>query len=141
MHRHFPNREALLLAVYRHDAEAVNEAAPELLAAHPPLEALRRWLDRLAAYRRNKHGAAQAIEAATSADLTGEYYERRSDAVALLLDAGRATGELRPDVDAEEVLLLVGFRWRIDGHDRETRTTHLIDLVLDGLRRDPGDAG
>ena len=48
MYRHFPNREALLLAVYRQDVQAVIDAAPALLAAHPPAEALRQWFGRLA---------------------------------------------------------------------------------------------
>jgi AcrR family transcriptional regulator len=36
MYRHFPSREALLLAVYRRDVQAVIDAAPALLAAYPP---------------------------------------------------------------------------------------------------------
>src|ERR1700744_72945 len=59
MYRHFPNREALLLAVYRQDVQAVIDAAPALLAAHPPAEALRQWFGRLASYGRVKHGGGQ----------------------------------------------------------------------------------
>jgi len=134
MYRHFPNREALLLAVYRHDVQAVIDAAPALLAAHPPSEALRLWFDRLASYGRIKHGVAQAVEAATRADLSGEYYDQMIAAITLLLDAGKLEGTVRPDVNAEEVLLLVGFLWRTDNPDWEVRTRHLLTLVLDGLR-------
>ncbi|HEY0717098.1 MAG TPA: TetR/AcrR family transcriptional regulator [Streptosporangiaceae bacterium] len=134
MYRHFPNREALLLAVYRQDVQAVIDAAPALLADHPPAEALRRWLGRLASYGRIKHGVAQAVEAATRADLSSAYYRPVTDAITLLLEAGQATGQLRPDIDADEVLLLVGFLWRIDNDDWERRTTHLLDVVMDGLR-------
>ena len=45
-YRHFPNREALLLAVYRQDVQTVIDAAPALLADYPPAEALRRWFGR-----------------------------------------------------------------------------------------------
>ncbi len=134
MYRHFPNREALLLAVYREDVRVVIDIAPALLAEHPPVRALRLWFDRLAAYGRIKHGVSAAVEAATRADLAGEYYGQVIDAITLLLDAGKATGDLRPDIDADEVLLLVGFLWRLPGQDWETRSAHLLDVVMAGLR-------
>ena len=138
MYRHFPNREALLLAVYRQDVQAVIDAAPALLAAHPPAEALRRWFGRLASYGRIKHGVAEAVQAATRADLSSAYYGPVTDAITLLLGAGQAAGEIRPDVDADEVLLLVGFLWRLDNDGWEKRAAHLLDLVMDGLRPAPG---
>jgi AcrR family transcriptional regulator len=137
MYRHFPTREALLLAVYHEDVRAVIDTAPTLLAAHPPVTALRLWFDRLASYGRIKHGVAQAVEAATRADLSSEYYDQVIAAITLLLDVGKQAGELRPDIDAEEVLLLVGFRWRIDNTDWEPRSRHLLTLVMDSLRAGP----
>jgi AcrR family transcriptional regulator len=135
LYRHFPSREALLIAVYRHDLDELVDAAPVLLREHMPEEALRRWFERLAAYGRIKHGVAQAVEAATRADLSGAYYEPVCGAITSLLDAGKAAGALREDVDAEDVLLLVGFLWRHDfGAEREVRTRHLLSVVLDGLR-------
>jgi len=57
-------------------------------------------------------------------------------AITLLLDAGKDSGTIRPDVDADEVLLLVGFLWRIDADtDWEARSRHMVSLVMDGLRR------
>jgi AcrR family transcriptional regulator len=135
MYRHFPNREALLLAVYRHDVQSVIDAAPALLAANPPFEALRLWFDRLASYGRIKHGVADAVEAATRAELSNEYYDQVVAAITLLLDAGKTADAVRSDVDADEVLLLVGFLWRIDNPDWEARSRHMLDLVMDGLRR------
>src|ERR1700744_2203383 len=43
LYRHFPNREALVFAVYQDDVEKVSARAPGLLAEHPPVEALRSW--------------------------------------------------------------------------------------------------
>ncbi|MEV7092627.1 TetR/AcrR family transcriptional regulator [Amycolatopsis sp. NPDC051045] len=135
LYRHFPSREALLIAVYRHDLDELLDAAPALLGEHAPDEALRRWFARLAAYGRIKHGVAQAVEAATRADLSGAYYGPVIEAITLLLDAGKAAGALREDVDGEDVLQLVGFLWRADfGADREARTRHLLALVMDGLK-------
>jgi AcrR family transcriptional regulator len=136
LYRHFPSREALLLAVYRHDVGELIDAAPALLADHSPAEALWRWFERLASYGRIKHGVGEAVEAATRADLSGEYYGPVIEAITLLLDAGKRAGEIRPDVDAEDVLQLVGFLWRADfGADRAARTRHLLTLVMDGLKR------
>lgn len=134
MYRHFPNRQALLLAVYRRDVEAVIESASALLAQHPPTEALRVWLDRLASYSRIKHGVAQAVEAATRADLSGTYYDRVAGAITLLLDAGKAAGEVRADIDADDLLLLVSFLWGLDDPSFRARSQRLLATVMDGLR-------
>lgn len=138
LYRHFPNREALVLAVYRHDVRELVDAAPALLAAHPPFEALRLWFDRLAYHGRIKHGLAGALHAVTRAELANEHYGPVLGAIALLLHACQEAGAVRPDIDAEEVLLLVGFLWRIDlDADWEARSRHLLDLVMDSLRRQP----
>src|SRR3954468_12890029 len=66
LYRHFPNREALVLAVYRPHVQQRADSAPALLGEHPPLDALRLWFDRLAYYGRIKHGLADVLHAATS---------------------------------------------------------------------------
>src|SRR5260370_5217150 len=66
LYRHFPNRESLVLAVYRYDVQQLVDSAPALLKQHQPLEALRLWFDRLAYYGRIKHGLADVLHAATS---------------------------------------------------------------------------
>jgi AcrR family transcriptional regulator len=138
LYRHFPTREALVLAVHRHDVRELVDAAPALLDAHPPFDALRLWFDRLASYGRIKHGLAGALHTVTRAELADEGYGPVIGAITLLLDAGKEQGAMRPDVDAEEVLLLVGFLWRIDlDSDWETRSHHMLDLVMDALRRQP----
>lgn len=138
LYRHFPSREALVLAVHRHDVQALVDAAPALLAAHPPFAALRLWCDRLAAYGRIKHGLAGALHTVMRAELADEGYGPVLGAITLLLNACKEAGVTRPDVDAEEVLLLVGFLWRIEpDRDWEARARHLLDLVMDGLRRQP----
>ncbi|GLY16304.1 TetR/AcrR family transcriptional regulator [Kineosporia rhizophila] len=134
LYRHFPTREALLVAVYRVDLRELLDSGPGLLEKYPPDQALRHWLDRLAAYGRIKHGAAAAVRAATRADLSAEYYAETLTTIGTLLHAGQEQGLLRADVDAQDVLLLVGFLWRVPNEDWEARTAHLLDLVMDGLR-------
>ncbi|WP_406148887.1 TetR/AcrR family transcriptional regulator [Streptomyces sp. NBC_01012] len=134
MYRHFANREALLVAVYREDVEALIDAAPALLAEHEPLDALRLWFDRLAAYGRIKRGASLAVEAATRADLGNAYHAPVIGALDRLLTACKEAGELRPDADADEVLLLVSFLWKAGGSDWQERAARMLTIVIDGLR-------
>ena len=38
LYRHFPTREDLILAVYRHDVQKLVDSVDEVLATHPPNE-------------------------------------------------------------------------------------------------------
>ena len=138
LYRHFATREALVMAVHRRDVQELVDSAPALLAGHAPIEALRLWFDRLASYGRIKHGLAGAIHAVMRARLADEGYGPVVGAITLLLDACKEAGSVRPDLDAEEVLLLVGFLWRIDPDpDWEARSARMLDLAMAGLRREP----
>src|SRR6267143_4534968 len=44
LYRHFPTREALYEAVYRHEVEQLGELAEKLKGEASPVEALRLWL-------------------------------------------------------------------------------------------------
>jgi AcrR family transcriptional regulator len=134
LYRHFPTREDLLAEVYRHDVDELVAAAPALLAEHDPLNALALWFDRVADYARVKRGVFAAVEVAVWRDLSAHSLGPIGDAVTTLLDAGKAVGTIRPDVDARDVILLIGYLSRLDEAEWDTRARHLLDLVLDGLR-------
>jgi AcrR family transcriptional regulator len=135
LYRHFPTREALVLGVYRKEIQQLVDLAPALIAKHPPLAALRLWFDRLAHYGRIKHGLADVLHAAMSDGVLGETYGPMVGAIGRLLRACEASGDIRAGVDAEDVLLLLGFLWRIaPGSIGETRAARLLDLVIDGLQ-------
>src|SRR6201997_5400778 len=63
LYRHFPNREALVEAIYRTELAEVAGAAAELLKRHPPRAALRRWMDRYAGFVAAKRGMAESLRA------------------------------------------------------------------------------
>ncbi|MFD5141685.1 TetR/AcrR family transcriptional regulator [Streptomyces sp. NPDC058401] len=135
LYRHFPTREDLIVAVYLHEVEQLAAYAPALLEDHPPLEALRLWLDRLAHYGRIKHGLTDVLHALTDERLAGENYRLVIGAVITLLDAAKAAGVVRADADPDDLLLMLGFLWRVGpGPEGEARAGRLIDLVIDGLR-------
>ncbi|WP_437082765.1 TetR/AcrR family transcriptional regulator [Streptomyces sp. enrichment culture] len=135
LYRHFPSREALLSAVCREEVEALVAAAPDLLARHEPLGALRLWFEHLMAYGRSGHVAALAVEAATRADRGGRDRPPATAALDLLLSAGKEARQVRPDAEADEVLLLGACLWQTGGGpaSRE-RCRRMLTLILDGLR-------
>ncbi len=142
LYRHFPNREALVLAVYRYDVQKLADSAAELLTAHEPLRALRLWFDRLSYYGKIKHGLADVLHAATREDLTKETYGPVIGAVTLLLTACVSDGSIRPGIDPDDVLLLLGFLWRIDpGSDADARAARLLDLIVAGLEAGGAEPG
>ncbi|MGW4651023.1 TetR/AcrR family transcriptional regulator [Kitasatospora sp. NPDC004289] len=135
LYRHYATREALVLEVYRQDVTELVSLAGELSDRQEPWPALRSWFDRLAEFGRVKHGMAGALDAATRSDLSAEHYQPVVDAIERLLAACREAGEVRPDVDAADVLLLVGFLWRVDWTDApDGRAQRLLGIALDGLR-------
>ncbi|MFI6786719.1 TetR/AcrR family transcriptional regulator [Nonomuraea sp. NPDC050383] len=138
LYRHFPTRESLLAEVYREDVDELVAAAPALLAEHEPLAALARWFDRVADYAQVKREVFAAVEAAVWQDLSAHSLGPIGAALTELLDAGKAAGTIRPDVDARDVILLIGYLTRLESDEWDARARHLLHIVLDGLRR-PGE--
>jgi AcrR family transcriptional regulator len=135
LYRHFPSREALVLALYRHEIQQLVGLAPALAAQHPPLTALRLWFERLAHYGRIKRGLAHVLHAAMNDGVLRETYGPMVGAIDLLLRACEASGSIRKGVNAEDVLLLMGFLWRIEpGREGEARAKRLLGLVMNGLQ-------
>jgi AcrR family transcriptional regulator len=137
LYRHFPSREALVLAVYRHEVEQVVEAAPRLLKTRPPIDALREWMDRFADYGMTKAGLAGALSAAINANqgLAVDSYGPISNAISMLLEANEKAGTIRAGLNPDDVLLMMSFLWRIDPKsDWRPRAGKLLDLLMDGLR-------
>jgi len=142
LYRHFPTREALVLEVYRHEVHQLADLAPALLATHEPIDALRAWMDQLARYGMTKAGLADTLNAAgTSHDaLAAESYGPVIGALSLLLQTNEDAGTIRVGLDPDDVLLILGFLWRIDPKtDWAARAARLLDVIIDGLRADtPG---
>jgi AcrR family transcriptional regulator len=135
LYRHFPTREALLVEVYRQEVDDLVELAPRLLETAEPVDALAGWFDRVAEYARVKRGVLAAVEASVWRELTNHSLGPIGDAITVLLDAGRAAGQLRDDVDAGDVIVLIGYLSRLDEADWDRRARRPLHIVLDGLRR------
>jgi AcrR family transcriptional regulator len=136
-YRNFPNREALVLEVYRYEVQQVADTACQLLDTRAPDQALREWMDRLAQYAMAKAGLADAMRKATSTQgtLAGVGHGPVTSAVMLLLKANEEAGTIRPGLTPDDFLLAIAGLWQIDPHgDWQARAGRLLDLVMDGLR-------
>ncbi|MEU3983356.1 TetR/AcrR family transcriptional regulator [Streptomyces sp. NPDC026672] len=135
LYRNFPNREALVLEVFRSEMHKMGDLASELLATEPPVEALRLWFQRLASYIMIKRGLGDALTTARHDAVTSETYGPVTEAIGELLRAGEADGSIRPGLDPYDVLLMMGCTWRVaPGADGREQARRLLDLALDALR-------
>ncbi len=135
LYRHFPNREALVEAVYRAELAEVAGAAEQLLRRHPPKVALRRWMDRYAGFVAAKRGMAESLHAMfdSGAIQRSQTYHSIVDAVDVLLRAGAEAGELRSDVPADDVVSsLIGI---FLASGSPAQTGRLLDLLVAGVSR------
>jgi AcrR family transcriptional regulator len=136
LYRHFPNRDALLVAAYRHEVDALCAAAGEHLESLPADQALRAWVERFADYIATKRAMGDALRAAAcDAPLFANTRARVLDALGLLLDAGAADGTLRADVEPRDVMRVINGIWYLPaGPDWRDDVGRMLDLVIDGLR-------
>ena len=89
---------------------------------HEPIEALSRWFDRVADYAQVKRGCLPRSRWRVAEPLgpqPGPDRGRGDD----MLDAGKVDGTIRPDVDARDVILLIGYLTRIDQAEWDARAS------------------
>ena len=140
LYRHFPTREALVDAVYHDQVERLTVGARELLEAFPPAEAMRRWMDLFGDWLMTKHGMIDTLLAMIE---SGEIAlaQTRAELLAVIdsiLAAGRAAGELRADITAEDISAsLLGIFTVAGKPEHRAQADRLLDLLMDGLRARP----
>jgi len=137
LYRHFPTREALVEAAYRNELARLCDVVPDLLAAEPPDQAMRIWMDRFVDYMATKHGMADALRAviASGGNPFAESRDRLLAAVTALLEAGVAAGTLRSDIAPSDVLTsLSGVSMVTANQAQPDQARRILDLLVDGLR-------
>ncbi|GHF50530.1 AcrR family transcriptional regulator [Amycolatopsis bartoniae] len=137
LYRHFPTRESLVDAVYRDQVVRLTTGARELLGRQPPAAAMRRWMDLFGDWIATKNGMLDTLLAMIE---SGEIAHARTRtellaAITTILDAGRAAGDLRSDVTAEDIAAaLIGIFTVAPRPGHEAKAGRLLDLLMDGLR-------
>ena len=136
LYRHFPTRDALIEAVYRHEVEQLALAAMRLSDMHPPITALREWLLVFVDYLDAKYGMAAVLNllvSGTSA-LYAESGAQMKQAIAKLTDVAVASGDIRMDMDPLDMLrALAGVMNRSPGPDSKQAARQLVDILVAGI--------
>jgi len=106
LYRHFPNREALVEAVYRDEVRQLSNLASELLAQHSPGTALDEWMRAQVRFVGHRRGLATSMKAML--DPNGETMKWCKASILAaaekLLDAGRETKTVRDDLQPYDLL-------------------------------------
>jgi AcrR family transcriptional regulator len=136
LYRHFPQRSDLIAAVFRREIDACADASPILSAEREPFEALASWMQRYAAFIAAKRGLAKALHSGDPAfdSLPGYFDQRLRPALGTLLEAAATAGEVRADVDANELLGAVASLCMSAHNAGPGRAERMVALLVDGLR-------
>lgn len=136
VYRHFPQRSDLIAAVFRHEMDACADAAPVLAAEHEPFDALANWMQRYATLVATKCGLAAALHSGNTAfDGLPAHFERRlRPTFRMLFDAAAVTGQVRPDVNADDLLIAVANLCMSSHNGGPDHAERMVSLLVDGLR-------
>jgi AcrR family transcriptional regulator len=137
LYRHFPNRQALLEAVYLDEVEQLCQSACDF-ADLEPWDAFVGWLHRFVDYIGTKQALAHELL---------DYVDRDAALFKCSRDALYAAGEpllkraqdaraVRADTDLSEILQMIGGIAKIPA-TAPGQIDHILDIALDGLRFRP----
>jgi AcrR family transcriptional regulator len=135
LYRHFPNRLALLEAVYRDEVDDLDQQSKALLERRDAGQALWAWLMLFGEYAVTKRALFHELVEEIGKDselLTHSRAVIEGSAGAVLARAQEA-GRVRPDVEVGDLLRLVGGCTMMPGSTEEQRR-RMIRVVSDGLR-------
>ena len=139
LYRHFPNRQALLEALYMGEVEELCRSAAGLEDADP-WDALSGWFERFIGYIATKQALGGELLKYLDRDAPLFKASRAAlyDAGEPLLTRAQEAGVVRPDVDIADVLSMVMGIAKIPAAD-PAQNQHMLRIALDGLRyRPPG---
>ena len=136
LYRHFPQRSDLVKAVFQREVDACADAAPALAAANEPGAALEKWLHRYTEFVATKRGLAAALHSGDPAygALPGYFMQRLEPALASLLEAAVASGEIRAAISARDLLHAVANLCMPVPDAGPAYSQRMVALLFDGLR-------
>jgi AcrR family transcriptional regulator len=143
LYRHFPRRSDLVAAVLQHEIDACAEAGPAVSAANEPTTALTKWLHRYTKFVGTKRGLATALHSGDPAfdALPAYFMQRLEPVVGSLLEAAVATGEIRADISAKDLLHAIALLCQPVPGEELVYNQRLVTIFIDGLLHTTDAAG
>lgn len=135
LYRHFPRRSDLVAAVLQREIDACADAGSALSAAQGPKEALAQWVYRYTEFVGTKRGLAAALHSGDPAfdALPAYFMEKLEPVVTSLIGAATATGDIRDDVSAKELLHAVALLCQTVPSENLAYNQRMVAIFVDGL--------
>lgn len=137
LYRHFPTRDALLVAVYRTEVEKLAAAERKFAQSMPPVEALRAWMLLFIDHIATKQIIAPALNtvAGGSSKVIEAGYGPIHEAVRALVKRAIKSGDIRKDLDPIDLLrALLGVAYASASPDWQQSGRRLVDILIMGSR-------
>ncbi|MFC3996173.1 TetR/AcrR family transcriptional regulator [Nocardiopsis sediminis] len=138
LYRHFPNRDALIAAVFEEEVAVLRDRAYHLLETGPPDKALESFLREMVDHMYRQRGLARTFFAASETAGGGLSDKGRvlEEAVTAILGRGVEQAVLRDDIPAGALMLaLHGIGIASVSSERRVEADGVVQLMVDGLRR------
>ena len=137
LYRHFPNRDALVEAVYHAEVDKLAAAEMEFAKTMRPVEALRAWMLLFVDYIATKRIIAPALN--TLVGGTRKLYQSSrvpiSQAIEALVKRAMKSGDIREDLEPFDLLrALIGVSNVASGPDWQQSASRLVDILIAGSR-------
>lgn len=135
LYRHFPNREALIEALYGHEVDQLVASADRLMQTQTPAAALRQWLLLFVDYILTKQGMADLLSAIVGSSSYAASGTHMKQTAARLVEAAVASGEISLDVEPLDLLrALAGVTNLSPGPNSRVVARRLVDILMTGIK-------
>jgi AcrR family transcriptional regulator len=138
LYRHFPRRIDVVEAVYREDVDELTTVAESVTATLEPWPALVAWLEAFVRYAIGKKRFLNELHEAfeKNPELRVASRERIVGALGLVLTPAQEAGMVRTDIDAPDLMQLLGSMCMSATLTPE-QSARLLVMIEDGLRPPP----
>ena len=137
LYRHFPNRDALIEAVYRNEVEKLAAAGERFGSTLEPLEALRTWMLLSIDHVAEKKLILPAMDAVAGGSVRLMEGARGLIYGTFLALVRRAmeSGDLRSDMEPDDLIrALTGVFYTVAFPGWEASARRIVDLLIEGSR-------
>jgi AcrR family transcriptional regulator len=136
LYRHFPQRDALIEAIYREEVDTLVAAATTLTAERDPIAALREWLLMFVDFLDTKRGMSGALDTLLRGPepLFRDSSDRLASSVDALVRRAQESGALATDLQPLDLLRAIGGIANVSPDENWKRSAlRLVDVLVAGL--------